>query len=76
MQVKAGDTYHIGKAKLHVVAVIEDGGEKLCVVKEFVRWRQYWSYSVRFYDNVAEDIEYERKRAASKRKLNKKQPCR
>lgn len=70
MEIKAGDTYHYRRQKMHVVVIIEDCGEKLCVLKQWNKFRQWWSYSVQLYEFVEEDITFERKCAESRKKHN------
>lgn len=70
MGIKVGDKYHYRGQKMHVVAIIEDCGERLCVLKQWNMYSQRWKYLVQDYKFVEEDITFERRCAESRRKHN------
>ena len=54
MVVAVGKTYHWLRRKYHIVAIFDDCGERFCVVKTWNRYKQWWSYSVEYMENIDE----------------------
>ena len=67
MKIEPGTTYNYRGDKLHVVIISEDCGEKMCVLKQWLKHSKRWHYFVQFYEFVEEDVSIDiRKRAARK----------
>ena len=59
-QVQPGTTYNYRGDKYHVVAIIEDEGDKIAVLKRWNKYSQCWRYLVQDLDFVQEDVERDR----------------
>lgn len=54
METLIGKTYTFCHRRFRVVTTFEEDGEKMCVVKKWTKYGQYWLYEVVSVDFVKE----------------------